>query len=67
MLFAAGKPNPATSAIRSMTVPNERWWTVQHGRGPVVATAIHHGHDLRREVAEAIALGLRDYGDSAQI
>lgn len=35
----------------------ERWWTVQHGPGPVVATAIHDGHDLRREVADAVALG----------
>jgi N-formylglutamate amidohydrolase len=52
----AAKPKRATSAIRFMTVPIERWWTVQQGPGPVVATAIHHGHDLRREVAEAIAL-----------
>src|SRR5687768_9482654 len=40
-----------------MAVPNERWWTVQHGPGPVIATAIHDGHDLRPEVAAAIALG----------
>jgi len=40
-----------------MAVPNERWWTVQHGPGPVVATAIHDGHALRPEVAAAIALG----------
>lgn len=39
-----------------MTVSIERWWTVQHGPGPVVATAIHHGHELRPEVAEAMAL-----------
>jgi len=32
------------------------WWTVQHGPGPVLATAIHHGHDLRPEVAEAMVL-----------
>lgn len=37
-----------------------RWWTVQHGEGPVVATAIHDGHDLRPEVAERIALGDSD-------
>ena len=33
-----------------------RWWTVQRGAGPIVATAIHDGHDLRPEVAEAIRL-----------
>jgi N-formylglutamate amidohydrolase len=32
------------------------WWTVQHGPGRVVATAIHHGHALRPEVERAIAL-----------
>ena len=35
---------------------SERWWTVQRGSGPIVATAIHDGHDLRPEVAAAIAL-----------
>ena len=39
-----------------MAVSTERWWSVQYGPGPVVATAIHHGHELRPEVAEAIAL-----------
>jgi predicted N-formylglutamate amidohydrolase len=34
----------------------ERWWTVQHGSGPVVATAIHDGHGLRPEVAARMAL-----------
>jgi hypothetical protein len=33
-----------------------RWWTVQRGGGPVVATAIHDGHELRPEVAEAVRL-----------
>ena len=35
---------------------SERWWTVQRGAGPVVATAIHDGHELRAEVARAMAL-----------
>ena len=39
-----------------MAVTDERWWTVQHGPGAVVATAIHDGHGLRPEVAERIAL-----------
>jgi hypothetical protein len=36
--------------------PNERWWTVQRGPGPIVATAIHDGHELRPEVAAAMKL-----------
>lgn len=31
-------------------------WRIQRGDGPVVAVALHHGHDLRPEVAERIAL-----------
>jgi len=37
-----------------------RWWTVQYGPGPVLATAIHDGHDLRPEVGELIALSDAD-------
>jgi hypothetical protein len=33
-----------------------RWWTVQRGPGPIVATAIHDGHELRPEVAAAMKL-----------
>lgn len=32
------------------------WWTSQRGPGPVVATAIHDGTDLRPEVAQAMKL-----------
>jgi N-formylglutamate amidohydrolase len=35
----------------------ERWWTVTRGPGTVLATAIHDGHDLRPDVAKAMALG----------
>ncbi len=35
---------------------DQRWWTVQTGPGPIVATAIHDGHDLRPEVAAAMKL-----------
>jgi hypothetical protein len=35
----------------------ERWWTVQHGPGPVLATAIHDGHKLRPEIAAQMVLG----------
>jgi len=38
----------------------ERWWTVTRGPGPIVASAIHDGHDLRPEVAEAMKLGDAD-------
>jgi hypothetical protein len=34
----------------------ESWWTVSRGTGPVLATAIHDGHDLRPDVAAAMSL-----------
>jgi hypothetical protein len=34
----------------------ERWWTMTRGSGPVIATAIHDGNELRAEVAEAMML-----------
>ena len=33
-----------------------RWWTVQRGAGPIIATAIHDGHDLRGEIRQAVKL-----------
>jgi hypothetical protein len=39
---------------------NGRWWSVQRGGGPVVATAIHDGHELRPEVAEVMQLSDAD-------
>ncbi len=38
------------------TTGGERWWTVQRGAGPVIATAIHDGNGLRPEVAAAMKL-----------
>lgn len=35
---------------------NDRWWTLVRGEGPIVATAIHDGNDLRAEVAAAMKL-----------
>ena len=43
-----------------MSLARERWWTVQRGPGPIVATAIHDGHELRAEVAAAMKLGDSD-------
>src|SRR5688572_1430286 len=43
-----------------MAVPNDQCWTVREGPGPVVATAIHDGHELRPEVAEAMRLSDAD-------
>lgn len=34
----------------------ERWWTLTRGPGPVLATAIHDGHELRSSVAQAMVL-----------
>lgn len=36
------------------------WWTVSRGDSPIVATAIHDGHELRPEVAAAMALSDSD-------
>ena len=38
----------------------ERWWTMTRGPGPVLATAIHDGHELRPAVAEEMVLGDSD-------
>lgn len=57
------QPNDAPCAfcqVDQTSVDVGRWWTVQHGPGPVVATAIHDGHELRPEVAARMALGDRD-------
>jgi hypothetical protein len=35
---------------------DQRLWTVQHGPGRVLATAIHDGHELRPKVAREMAL-----------
>lgn len=52
-----GKPAGPPCAIIGMAVFETPWWSVQQGPGPIVATAIHDGHDLRPEVADAVALG----------
>ena len=36
--------------------PADRWWTTARGPSPIVATAIHDGHGLRADVADAMAL-----------
>lgn len=43
-----------------MSEKADRWWTLRQGPGPVIATAIHNGHDLRPEVARAMALSDAD-------
>ncbi|HLO19284.1 MAG TPA: hypothetical protein VK192_02180, partial [Sphingomicrobium sp.] len=41
--------------MNSLACP-ERWWTLTRGSGPVLATAIHDGHGLRPDVADAMSL-----------
>jgi hypothetical protein len=41
--------------MSSLACP-ERWWTLACGAGPVLATAIHDGHGLRSDVADAMSL-----------
>ncbi len=38
----------------------DRIWRIREGDGPLVAAAIHNGHELRPEVARAIALTSRE-------
>ena len=38
------------------TPPESAWWTVQRGAGPIVASAIHDGHDVRPEIAAGLKL-----------
>ena len=42
--------------MNDRTAEVERWWTVQHGPGRVIATAIHDGHEVRPEIAAQLAL-----------
>src|SRR5436189_5085434 len=44
----------------ALHLDDRRWWTVQRGAGPVVASAIHDGHGLRPEVALAMKLSDSD-------
>jgi hypothetical protein len=49
--------------LKQVTTPpphRERLWTVQHGLGPVLATAIHDGHELRPEIAAEMTLSEAD-------
>ena len=39
---------------------HRRWWTLQRGEGPVLATAIHDGHGLRPDVAAIMQLAEGD-------
>ena len=41
-------------------VDNGSWWTFRQGPGPIMATAIHEGHELRPEIAERMALSDAD-------
>lgn len=44
----------------STTGSYDRWWTVQRGAGPVIATAIHEGNELRDEIRQAMKLAPPD-------
>jgi N-formylglutamate deformylase len=53
---AAGHPH-ATVSRDSDGVSRMPPWSIDVGDGPIVATAIHSGHELRPEVAEWMAIG----------
>ena len=46
--------------LKQTPLAESPWWTVQRGDDPIVATAIHDGHHLRRDVAESMALSEAD-------
>lgn len=46
--------------VTSSFSDNQRLWTVQHALGPVVATAIHDGHELRPAIAAQMSLDEAD-------
>lgn len=39
---------------------NHRLWTLERGEGPLVAVALHHGHAVRPDVADALAIDPAD-------
>ena len=39
---------------------NDLLWSITRGVGPLIATAIHDGHELRPEVAEGLEIGKAD-------
>ena len=45
---------------QATAIEKGRWWTVQRGAGPVVATAIHDGDALRGEIRQAMKLAPLD-------
>lgn len=53
-------PIPHHSAKRACDTASTRPWTFDAGDGPVVATAIHSGHQVRPDVAEWLALSEAD-------
>ena len=45
---------------QATTSEKDRWWTVQRGAGPIVATAIHDGSGLRDEIRDMMKLAAPD-------
>lgn len=45
---------------RPASTPDDRWWTLVRGEGPVLATAIHDGHGVRADLADRFALSPAD-------
>jgi hypothetical protein len=60
VMVAPAETESGPKRYSPMADHSERWWTVQHGSGAVIATAIHNGHDLRPAVANAMALAESD-------
>jgi N-formylglutamate amidohydrolase len=62
----SGSTNPAQNPARepsahaAVNPPHAPAWTIDVGNGPVVATAIHAGHEVRPDVAEWMAISAAD-------
>jgi N-formylglutamate amidohydrolase len=44
----------------TLLVHDDDWWTVNRGSSPIVGTAIHNGHNIRRDVEALMALPRND-------
>jgi hypothetical protein len=46
----------ATESGVALATREQDWWTIHRGASPILATAIHNGHEVQREVAKQMAL-----------
>ena len=47
---------PEDEADVQLDTDSRDWWTMHRGSSPILGTAIHNGHEVRREMADQMAL-----------